>query len=135
MKHIKKFSKYKNMRVIRVQDWDKLVSGVYGKPYSFQQQNGCQSRGTFYLSIPSNDTMDDEMDDEIPEIVNSPIMGVKFEKWLERDPKKPLSGGSDIRGTNMWWKRNFYPDINTLANDLYKRGLIDEGEYLIEIDW
>ena len=70
MKHIKKFSKYKNMRVIQVQDWDKLVSDVYGKPYSFQQQNGCQPRGTFNLSIPSDDTLDDEMNDEIPEVSN-----------------------------------------------------------------
>ena len=135
MKHIKKFSKYKNIRVIRVQDWDKLVSDVYGKPYSFQQQDGCQPRGTFNLSIPSDDTFDDEMNDEIPEVSTTRTMGVKFEKWLERDPKKPLNGDSESWKINLWWERKFYPDINTLANDLYKKGLIDEGEYLIEIDW
>lgn len=35
---------------------------------------------------------------------------------------------------NLFWERNFYPDINTLANDLYKKGLIKKGEYLIVID-
>lgn len=36
--------KYTNKKVISVQDWDELVQETYGKPYSFQQQNGCQDR-------------------------------------------------------------------------------------------
>jgi hypothetical protein len=126
--------KIKNVKMIEVSDWNKLVSDTYGKPYSFQQQNGCWSRGIFHLTIPSEYTRDDEMNDEIPEIINGKTMGVKFEKWLERDPNEPVAGRTDY-GIKLWWDRNFYPDIHTVANDLYKRGLIEAGEYSIEIDW
>ncbi len=126
--------KIKNVKMIEVSDWDELVSDTYGKPYNFQQQDGCKSRGIFYLTIPSEYTCDDEMNDEIPEIINGETMGVKFEKWLERDPKQPVAGRTDY-GVDLWWDRNFYPDIHTVANDLHKRGLIEAGEYSIEIDW
>jgi len=126
--------KIKNVKMIEVSDWNKLVSDTYGKQYSFQQQNGCWSRGIFHLTIPSEYTSDDEMNDEIPEIINGKTMGVKFEKWLERDPNEPVAGRTDY-GIKLWWDRNFYPDIHTVANDLYKRGLIEAGEYSIEIDW
>lgn len=126
--------KIKNVKMIEVSDWDKLVSDTYSKPYSFQQQDGCQQRGIFHLTIPSEYTCDDEMNDEIPEIINGETMGVKFEKWLERDPNEPVASRTDY-SIELWWERNFYPDIHTVANDLHKRGLIKAGEYSIEIDW
>ncbi len=36
---------------------------------------------------------------------------------------------------NLFCERNFYPDLHTIANDLYERGLIEAGEYVINIDW
>lgn len=131
--------KYNKRKFVEVQDWDDLVKKTYGKPYSFQQQNGCQARGTFRLEVPSKYIEDDEMNDSIPEEVNGEIMGVKFATWLARDPKQPLKdekedGKSDWM-INLFWERNFYPDINTLANDLHKKGLLEAGEYVINIDW
>ena len=126
--------KIKNVKIIEVSDWDKLVSDTYGKPYNFQQQDGCQPRGIFHLTIPSEYTYDDEMNDQIPEVINGEIMGVKFEKWLERDPNQPVAGRTDY-GIGLWWERHVYPDIHTVANDLHKRGLIEAGEYSIELDW
>lgn len=126
--------KIKDVKMIAVSDWDKLVSTTYKKPYSFQQQNGCQPRGIFHLTIPTEYTCDGEMNDEIPEIINGEEMGIKFEKWLERDPNQPVDGRTDC-AISMWWERNFYPDIHTVANDLYKKGLIDAGKYVIEINW
>jgi len=35
----------------------------------------------------------------------------------------------------MWWERNFYPDVEMIANDLHKRGILEAGEYVIDIDW
>jgi hypothetical protein len=35
----------------------------------------------------------------------------------------------------MWWERNFYPDVQMIANDLHAKGLLDAGEYVINIDW
>ena len=75
------------------------------------------------------------MHDEIPEIINDEIMGVKFKTWLERDPKQPVGEDKKDWEIELFWERNFYPDIYTVANDLYEKGLIEGGEYLINIDW
>ena len=125
-------------KVIDCSDWDKLVQETYSKPYCFQQQGGCQSRGTFPFSVPSEETYDDEQNDEIPENTNHDIMGVKFAKWLERDPKQPLAdkdGGNEQWLIDLWWERNFYPDFQTVANDLHAKGLLEAGDYLINISW
>ena len=64
-------------------------------------------------------------------------MGVSFKAWLERDPKQKLNDkvDRDNFSLNLWWERNFYPSIDMIINDLHKKGLIEEGEYVIEIDW
>lgn len=129
--------KYTNKKVIEVSNWDNLVSETYGRPYSFQQQEGCQSRGVININIPEKDYEDMFENETIPEIVNGEEMGVKFEAWLSRDPKQKLSNKEDQQtwSINLWWERNFYPDIQMVANDLYKKGLIEAGEYTINIDW
>jgi hypothetical protein len=149
--------KSKTVKMIDVSDWDKLVEKTYGRPYSFQQQDGCKGRGTFNLTVPADESCDDEMNDTIPEIINGGIMGVKFEKWLERDPNEPLNPTKeeltkcsyywektkkdelkwkqDKSHIKLFWERNFYPDVYTVANDLYEKGLIEAGDYVIDIDW
>jgi hypothetical protein len=125
----------KNIKMIEDSDWDNLVSETYGRHYCFQQQDGCRGRGIFELTIPSKYTYDEDMCDSIPEVVNGEIMGVKFDVWLERDPKQPLKGDDEEYRLLLFWERNFYPDIYTVANDLHKKGLIEAGEYTIKIDW
>lgn len=125
--------KVKNVKVIDLYDWDELVKETYGKHYSFQQQHGCQPRGMHNITIPSDD-YDDEMHDTIAEGVNGAEMGVKFKTWLERDPKASVCGRTDYH-IGMFWERNFYPDLQTVANDLHAKGLIEAGDYVIEIDW
>jgi hypothetical protein len=126
--------KYKTKRIIDVQDWDDLVEKTYGKTYSFQQQEGCKSRGVVNFNVPE-EGYDDEMNDVIPEVVNGEEMGVKFKVWLDRDPKQPIPNQMYDWELNLFWKRNFYPDFQTLANDLHKKGLIESGEWSINIDW
>lgn len=126
--------KVKNVQMIEVQDWNKLVTETYNRPYDFQQQDDCKSRGTFHLTIPSDYTCEEEMNDEIPEIIDGLEMGVKFKKWLERSPNLPVEGKSGFY-VDLWWERNFYPDISAVANDLHEKGLIGAGEYVINIDW
>lgn len=149
--------KYTDVKTIDLNDWDHLVQEIYGKPYSFQQQEGCQERGLFHISVPSEDSEDEYMNNSIPEIINGNEMGVKFDVWLKRNPNEPLNptkqelkdcgyywGKTEQDETewkqskshiNMFWERNFYPDIHTLANDLFNKGLIEEGAYVINIDW
>lgn len=120
-------------KVIKLRDWDELVKETYGRPYSFQQQDGCQDRGMFELTVPDEEAEDFE-NSTVPEIVNDSDMGVSFAAWLARDPKQPLPNEA-AWALDLWWGRNFYPNVQTVANDLHAKGLLDAGEYLIEIDW
>lgn len=119
--------------MIEVSDWDELVVKTYSRSYKLQQQDGCQSRGVVHLSVPAQEF--DRENGSVPEIVNHDEMGVTFEAWLGRDPKKPLADGRTDYALGLWWDRNFYPDISMVANDLYKKGLLNSGKYTINIDW
>ena len=119
--------------VIAVAEWDRVVSTTYGRPYSFQQQDGCKDRGTSRFTVP-NEAIDFERD-EVPEEVNHPLMGVSCAAWLARDPAKPLPNESGEWSRGLWWDRNFYPDVQMVANDLHAKGLLAAGNYTIDIDW
>ena len=130
--------KYQTKKVIDCSDWDNLVQETYGKPYCFQQQNGCQERGTVDITIPSK-WENDFKNNSIPEVVNGNKMGVSFKAWLEHDPNQPLKDEKE-HGDHEWmielfWERNFYPSLYMVANDLHAKGLIEAGEYTIKIDW
>ncbi len=127
--------KIQTKKVIQCSDWDSLVKETYGRPYCFQQQDGCKSRGMAYLNVPDNSY--DYVNETVPENVNDPVMGVSFKAWLARDPKQKLSNlnDQDDFALHLWWDRNFYPDVQMIANDLYEKGLLEEGEYIIEINW
>jgi len=114
-------------------DWDDLVKETYGRPYNFQQQDGCKDRGTHQFTVPN--TTSDFENDTVPEIVNHPEMGVSFKAWIARDPKAKLPNRDDEYSLELWWLRNFYPDFQMVANDLCARGLLEPGEYVINIDW
>lgn len=45
--------KAKQVIMVDVGDWDNLVTETYGRPYDFQQQDGCKERGIFNLTVPS----------------------------------------------------------------------------------
>lgn len=121
--------------VIDVSDWDALVVKTYGRPYCFQQQDDCKERQRVHLTVPAS--ADDYPNDTVPEIVNHEEMGVSFAAWLDRDPKQKLSNPDDQNSWSLglWWDRNFYPNVQMVANDLHARGLLDAGEYVIDIDW
>jgi hypothetical protein len=67
--------------------------------------------------------------------VNGEEMGVSFKAWLERDPLQKLNNDDSDWHLDLFWGRNFYPEFQTLVNDLYSKGYIDAGEYGINIDW
>lgn len=148
--------KINQIKQIDVYDWDELVSKHYGKPYSFQQQDGCKSRGIEIIST-KEDCLEDYENDFIPEVINGEEMGVSFKAWLKRDPllplncsekeakecgyywgksKKDLKEWKEDRGhIIMFYERNFYPHVNMIAKDLHEKGLLEAGEYQINIDW
>ena len=126
----------KKITLIEVQDWNKLVIETYGIPYNFQQQDGCKSRGTYHFLIPQTvsefDDFKNESIDEYPGYGDPVEMGVSFESWLKHDITK--YGKMDLN-RKLWFHRYFYPNVTMIIEDLYKRGVLEEGEYLINIDW
>lgn len=122
---------YNTVKMIAVSDWNKLVKHVYQRSYNFQQQYGCQDRGICRITIPGQP--DDYENDTVPEIVNGEEMGVSFKAWLERDPV--INVFEQEYENELFWERNFYPDIQMVANDLYEKGFIEPGDYIINIDW
>jgi len=129
----------KIVKVIDAYDFDKLVKETYGRPYHFQQQDGCKERQRVSIEIPSS--IEDYTRDTIPEIVNGSEMGVSFQAWIDRDPELCLDrdeGRQDDNSNwrlNLWWERNFYPEVGMILNDLHSKGLMDVGKYEIDIDW
>lgn len=117
--------KFTKINMVDVGDWDYLVQETFGKPYSFQQQDGCKDRGTETFQVPIEHPWDYK-NDTLPYKINGDKMGVKFDSWLETDPDKY---------EDIFWERNFYPSLDMVAQELYNKGLILEGSYTIDIDW
>lgn len=124
---------FSKKNVIDLSDWDDLVIATYNRPYSFQQQDGCQDRGMVHFSVPAR--ADDYENDTVPEEINGEDMGVSFAAWLARDPKEWNGDPDDKSFIDMFWERNFYPNLQMIANDLHSKGLIPAGDYAIDIDW
>lgn len=125
-----------NVKFIDSNDLDRLVVETYGRPYCLQQQDGCQDRGITSITVPGYAY--DYENDTILEEVNGDEMGVSLKAWSTRDPKQKLDTEHDWdkeHGINMFWRRNFYPELQTLVNDLHTKGLIPAGDYKINIDW
>ena len=128
----------KNIKMIELSDFDDFVLKTYGRVYSFQQQDGCKERGIFKFTVPRK--AEDFENDTIPEIINGDDMGVSFKAWLERDPKQPLVNKffptvTEQYRIDLWWDRNFYPNVQMVVNDLHAKGLLEAGDYCINIDW
>lgn len=119
--------------LIELDVFDRLVSDTYGRPYSFQQQDGCKDRGIEQYDIPIENPWDYENDIVNPDDEDN--MGVSFEAWLARDPSEPLPNQRYDWELKMFWERNFYPSVEMILADLYKRGPIPAGDLVINIDW
>jgi len=126
--------KTKTVTIVDVSEWDRLIEDTYGKPYSFQQQDGCKGRGLVNFDVPSNEY--DYKNDSIIEKVNGPEEGVSFKAWLDRDPTAKMKDEHDgTRWLDLFWGRNFYPHVSMIINDLYDKQLLEKGKFSIDIDW
>ena len=126
--------KYKVINVIDCDDWDNLVQNTYGKPYILQQQNGCMERQRLKITVPP-DRVEDFPNDTFEGFKKRRFaengLGVSFKAWLEKDPNE-ISNSSE---RELFWAREFYPNLSMVINDLYEKRLLDKGEYEIDIDW
>jgi len=126
--------KTRMVKTIDVGDWNALIEETYGRPYNYQQQDDCKDRGTEPLTIAVEGAFDYD-NETIPEVVNGYEMGVSFAAWLARDPKQKLNADDPDYELELFWKRNFYPAAEMVAQDLLSKGLVEAGEYVIDIDW
>lgn len=126
--------KTKTVKMIEVGDWDYLVESTYGRTYNYQQQDGCKERGIEHITVPVEYPSDYE-NDSIPEKVSGGQMGVSFAAWLARDPTEWNGDEMYRRFRTVFWERNFHPSIDMVINDLHAKGLLEAGEYTINIDW
>jgi hypothetical protein len=127
--------KIRTEKIIDVSEWDKFVSETYSRPYSSQQQGHCQPRGTFRFTVPAE--VEDYKNETIPEELHAEEIGVNFAAWLARDPKQKLSDSiaQEDFCLDLWWSRNFYPNIQMVANDLHTKRLLEAGSYTIDMNW
>lgn len=130
--------RYKEIRQIDVDDFDNFVEETFGRPYCFQQQDGCKDRGTFEFSIPQIWGCEDFDNDTIPEVVNGDVRGVSFKAWLARDPQQKLDTEDEWdreHGLDLFWNRSFYPSVDMIIDYIEKNKILPEGNYQIKIDW
>jgi hypothetical protein len=127
--------KIKTARIIDANDLDVFIREIYGKPYCFQQQSGCQPRGMIQVRVPSDEVFDEDYPEMIPIELNGRVRGVRFNTWLETPADAFDDHFNDECYKNMFWERNFYPDFQTILNDLNARGDLEAGEYCINIDY
>lgn len=122
-------------KFVPVHVWNEFVREVYGRSYKLESQEHYCNKIVSFLTIPTSYDSDDDMNDSIKEIVQGLEKGVKFKTWLSRDPLQPLlTRRYDEWELETFWEENFYPDLQTLANDLYKKNKLDSGEYIIYFD-
>lgn len=116
--------------VVTVNNWDDFVKETYQKPYCFYEQEGWREGAVFSLTVPSKD--EDFKNDSIIVGERNQQMGVSFKAWLAKDVNEGFNH-STLKDNHIW-KRYFYPDVQTIANDLHSKGLIPAGNYLITLN-
>ena len=129
------------VKMIDVNEWDKFVQDVYGKPYNFQQQDGCKEGGLeTFVCTTTEEFLEWGMEEteykatEIPFEVNGKEMGVSFKTWMNTTPEETAKYFEFQSDNELFWQRSFYPHIDMIAHDLYLKGLLEPGEYTINMD-
>lgn len=114
---------FKTVKTINAEDWSLFIQKTYGRSYAISLQKEYVSKQIVKLSCPCEPI--DFKDD---------TNGASFKTWLERDPDKILPNNSPF-STRLWWESNFYPHVSMIINDLHSKGLLEEGDFYIELDW
>lgn len=105
-------------KYIDMRDWNDLISTVYGeRPYNVQQADFLPQDSVIFADVPNGWFMDEDLEGEL-------------ENWLGQ----PLPAEDDSIA-RMRFQRESTVSVDALLFDLHKRGLVDEGKYLIHIWW
>lgn len=120
----------KTVKLIHVSEWNRYVRETYNRPYDLSEQEG-RDRGIieFVVPLPS-------AEDYSRTSLAKDEEGVSFATWLNRNTKEPFEPNEDdpyyiVRYFNC----RFYPSLEMVIYDLYIIGLLEPGNYVINIDW
>ncbi|TDP29888.1 hypothetical protein [Nocardia ignorata] len=120
----------RTVTLIHESEFSKLVTETYGRPYRFQQQDGCRwGQDTVYLfDVPHPEGGWES----IEEFRGCYAEGVPtVEEWANT----PIGDYEHSWQTELHWRREFYPPFEAVIDDLHARGLIDAGSYGLHIWW
>jgi hypothetical protein len=117
-----KMSSYK---LLKAQQWDKLVQNTYGKPYRLYAQVPYSKAYHWQWFYPGSIKPDESYlsTDIIDEYDN--WWGVQFDAWVA----KPNTGQGD-----NYWHSKCYPTLAAVAHDLLQKGLISEQGHFIYLE-
>lgn len=127
--------KLETIKVIDVDKWNDFIVETYGKPYNFQQQDGCKERQ--YTNVDVKYYVGEwDINEELEELeeYGGDIPFVRLDEWLAKEVEKPSEGNEKWR-IETRWERDFYPHIGELIIDLYNKNLIKLETFYINIDW
>lgn len=140
-------------QIIDESDFSKLVSDTYGRPYRLQQQEPLMNQDSYMpIQVPNDWHAADKdharlrkwIEENPPQYVDGQEPTYpSFKEWLDRDANAYVGGRDMYEGWGdpggfwytLWWERAFFPPLGEVIDDLHKRGLLDEGEYLIHAWW
>ncbi|MEU7631747.1 hypothetical protein AB0C34_17415 [Nocardia sp. NPDC049220] len=97
-------------------DFSRFISQVYGRPYQLQQQRECLSQNSLVeFTVPAEE---------------SECSGPSLAQWQATPPPTRGDSREQVR-----WKREFFPQLEDVVNDLHTRGLLPAGEYALDVSW
>ena len=109
-------------------DWNEYVKNIYSLEYKLQQQGGCYSNGTkIKVTIPCDfdeKFMAPDLDQQGEGIYED--YGVKLDTWLN-------ARHDDYR--KRVFHEKFYPNLYSLMMHMYDDGNLEEGTYIININF
>lgn len=120
--------KYANVRYVDHLNFNDLVKDTYNKIYSLQQTYGGWDRQSFNFTATKNGKFAEGLPTKINE--DDWGEGIDFKTWLNTPCPKNCSFSEEL-----FWERNFHPYFDDLVLDLCQKGLIEEGDYVMNIDW
>ena len=107
--------------VLHESEFSNLVRQTFERPYSLQQQGDMHSQESFIrFDVPAELEWEHEP---------------SLETWLATTPPDPEDHSMAAFTNRLRWDREFYPDLQDIANELHARGQLDAGTYVLHVWW
>lgn len=103
--------------------WNNFVRKVYGVPYDISVQ---EIEDSFEFTVPIRGA-EDYQNESYDDIRKKGENGVKFGVWASTKPVGVEKDSAEMQN----WEMEFYPCFDMLVNDLFTRGLLPMGNYVM----